>query len=187
MLKAFSICTILVFGLTSALSLQRSPLSEAPLDKQPATQEETVEIQLARAHVSLAKLNLRQAMNANKDMNVYSPVFIEKLKLHVMIDEAQLQQSLKGHQADAHQVCVQEAKASVQLAETDLKRWSGIRSRRPTATNSINVERAETVLRIAKLNLKKTQNLDGAAAITTHLQSQIDQLRHKILEMEMRR
>lgn len=187
MRRVFSVFTVLVIGMTLLVCLQRTHIALAELDLQKAMQDESVEVRLARAHVALAKLDLQRAMESNKRLpGVYPSEFIEKLKLHVVIDEANLEQCLKGKDADAHQVCIRNAEASVKLAEADLKRATGIHRRRPTAGNVLNVKRAEVAAKIAKLNLESTQDLEASESVATHLQWQIDQLRHQVLELQMR-
>ena len=118
MRRGFSVFTVLVIGMTLLVCLQCTHFALAQLDLQRAMQDESVEVRLARAHVALAKLNLQRAMDSNKRVpGVYPTEFIEKLKLHIVIDEANLEQCLKGKDADAHQVCIRNAEASVKLAE----------------------------------------------------------------------
>ena len=142
---------------------------------------------MARAHVELAKLNLRRALETNKRIpDVFPAEFIEKLRLHLVIDEAQLEQCIKGEDADSHEVCIRSTEASVKIAEANLKRTRAVHQRMPTPVNALKAKRAAVVARIATLNLEKVKHLENSESILTHLQWQIDELRHQVLELQMR-
>ena len=188
MTRFLSILAGLAVGMAFAMSLQHVPYAVGKLDARHWIQEESIEVQLARAHVKLAKLDLKRAQEVNKQVpGVYSQEFIEKLQLHVAIDEAHLEESLKGEEAEAHQVCIRRAKALLELAQADLNRESAIFDRSPTESHKLNVNRALAVAEIARLNLEQTRHPDSSESIHKHLQSQIDQLRHQVLELQMRR
>ena len=180
-LAAFVLGTALTFPWWSARADQPGQENSAAEDDR-----ESVEIRFARAHVELAKLNLRRAVEANKRTpNVFSKEFMEKLHLHIAIDEAQLAQHLKGEDADAHQVCIRGAEASVKLAEADWKRKQDSHQQAPTAAGALVVERARLVAEIAKLNLERAKELNASESLLKHLQWQIEELRHQVLELQM--
>jgi hypothetical protein len=150
--------------------------------------DESVQVRLARAHLKLAKLNLRSALEANKRIpHVYPTEYIEKLRLHVVIDEAELEQCLKREYKDPYQVSIRSAEASVKIAEADLRAAREVHRRMPTTANAIAVERAAAVAEIATLNFARTKQLQNADSVMTHLQWQIDQLRHEVFELRFGR
>jgi hypothetical protein len=119
--------------------------------------------------------------------NLYSDAFVEKLHLHVAIDETELEQSLRGQDEDAHEVCIRGAEASVKIADADVKRARAARKLSPSSDAALDLQRAELVAEIATLNLERAKNLDDSEAALTHLQWQIDELRHQVLELQLRR
>ena len=173
-----------------AMSLWSAKADQPESDSAAATRvdDESVEVRLARAHLELAKLDLRSALEGNKRIpNLYPAEYVEKLQLHVVIDEAELEQSLKGVEKDSHEVCIRSAEASVKIAEADLNGVRAYYQRIPTNANALAVERAEVVATISKLNLERTKHLEDSESVLIHLQWQIDQLRHQVLELEMRK
>ncbi len=183
-----STATVAAIGLGTALSIALWNASDDRSRPENARQDdrESVDVRFARTHLELARLNLRRAVEANKRTpNVFSKEFIERLHLHIDIDEAQLAQCLKGEDADAHQVCIRGAEASLKIAEADLERKRDSQQRIPTAAGALAVERARLVAEIAKLNLERAQDLAGADSFVKHLQWQIEELRHQVLELQM--
>jgi hypothetical protein len=175
--------TALSISLWSARADQPKPEKTAP----ESNDHESVKVRLARAHVELAKLDVRRVLEINQRVpNVFSAEFIEKLRLHVVIDEAHLEQCLKREDADLHEVCIRSAEAAVKIAEADLKRKRATYQRMPTDASALHVERAAVVAKIAKLNLERTQHLEDSESVLTHLQWQIDELQHQVLELQMR-
>ena len=184
--RSFVVLTVLLTGIILAFGFQRARQAAAKPGAQPGIQEESLDVQLARAHVALARLNLRQAEEANQETGgVYTNEFIEKLRFHVEVDEANLQQCLQGEDADAHQVCVRQAEASVKLAEAELKRQTFLNRLSNTDEAAISFERAKIMSEIAKLNLEKTKASEASESVLTHLQSQIDLLRHEVMELQL--
>lgn len=178
--------TVILVGMVLSVSLW-SAKADQP-NSENSNDDESVEVRFARAHLELAKLDLRRATEFNKRTpNLLSDAFIEKLKLHVVIDEQQLEQCLRQEDADAHQICIRSAEAAVEIAEANGKRKRAIHRRMPTTSSALDVERAEAVAEIAKLHLERTRAVeDDSSSILTHLQWQIDELRHQVLELQMR-
>ena len=147
---------------------------------------ESIEVRLARAHLDLASLNLRRAVDVNKRIpNVVPAAFIENLRLHVVIDEEQLKHCLNGEHIDSHEMCVRRAEAEVKIVEADVKRTSAIHRRMQTTTSKLDLERSTVMANIAKLNLERARDPEHSESTLTHLQWQIDELRHHVLELQM--
>ena len=149
-----------------------------------STDDESLEVQLARAHVELAKLDLYRAVDVNKRAKVFSSKYLDRLRLHVTIDEAELEEHLKGGYAAANEVCIRSAEASVKIAEADLEAWRAAHQRKPMADIELDVKRAGIVAEIAKLNLKRAKQIESPDSVLIHLQGQIDELRHHVLELQ---
>ena len=179
--------TIVLFATVFTVSLW-SAKADSPKPEKTASKSnnaESLDVRFARAHLELAKLDLRRAMEANKRIpNLMSAAFFEELRLHAEIDEERLEQCLMGEDADSHQICIRSAEAAVKIAEADLKRKRTRHQRMPSTFSKLHVERAEVSAELAKLNLERAQELDGSEAAWTHLQWQIDELRHQVLELQ---
>ena len=190
MRKLSAILMVVFLGTALSISLWPAKADQPKLDKtaSESNDNDSVEVRLARAYVELAKLDVQRALDANKQVpNVFSAEHIEKLRLHVVIDEEQLEQCLKGEDADPHQVCIRSAEAAAKIAEADSKGLRAAHKRMPTATSALRVERATLVASIAKLNLERIKRQENSESVLTHLQWQIDELRHQVLELQMRR
>ena len=190
MRKLSPILVAAVFGITLSISVWHAKADQSQPERTVSESNaiDGVEVRLSRAHLELAKLDLQRALETNKRVpNVFSTEFIETLRLHVEIDEAQLEQCLKGEDADPHQVCIRSAEAALKIAETDLKGIRATHQRMPSADSALQVERAAVVAKIAKLNIEKIKQLENSESVLTHLQWQIDDLRHQVLELQMRK
>lgn len=119
-----------------------------------------VDVRIAQAHVDLAKLDLERAQEANERIpQLFSEEYLEKLHLHVTIDEARLEECLKADHRDSHNVCLRSAEASVKLAEADYKAALAFYKDIPSKANSLKAERAEIVMNLSRLNLEKMKQL----------------------------
>lgn len=56
----------------------------------------------------------------------------------------------------------------------------------PTEASAFDIKRAEVVLNLARLNLERTKRLSDRESIITHMQWQLDELRHQMLELKMK-
>ena len=176
------VATVLSFSLESAKADQAEPENTSSA----VGDDESIEVRLARAHLQLAKLDLRRAMEANKRIpNVLPAAFIETLQLHVVIDEEQLRHCLNGEHHDSDQMCIRRAEARVKIADADVKRTRAVHERIRSTTSKLDLERATAVANMAKLNLERTREPEHSESTLTHLQWQIDDLRHQVLELQM--
>jgi len=148
---------------------------------------ENVDVRIARAHVELAKLDLRRAQEANERIPLlFSEEYLEKLRLHVTIDQARLEECLKQDHSDSHNVWLRGAQASVQLAEADFTAARALYKDTPTEANLLRAQRAEIVVNLSRLNVEKMKQLGETETYIAHLQFQIDQLQHQVLELQMK-
>lgn len=183
--------TVLTVGVAYIFSLQTQepepPKEKLVSNQQPA--QESVSIRLARAHVKLAKLNVERALNANQRIaNLYSSDFIELLQLHVVIDEAELEQRLKQEEADEHQVCVKSAVSELEIAKSTLKAAQLLHDKNPSTESEYVLESAKVNAEIAVLELEQAKQVEGndSRAMLFHFQRQIDQLHHQVLQLRMK-
>ena len=174
---------------TGAMIALLSTAAAAQPDAKEATapSEESIEIQLARAHVQLAELDLRRALEVNKRVpNTFPPEVVEVFRLHVTADRAHLEGCLSGKAADPHEALIRRAETALAFAEANLKRTQKINELMPSDANALNVERATVVARIAELHLEDTKQLDSPQSTIAHMQRQIDELRHQVLQIRLR-
>ena len=148
--------------------------------------EESIEVQLARAQVELAEIDLQRAIECNKRMpNTFPPEVIDVFRLHVAADEAHLKQCLLGESADPQETTIRRAEVALHIAEANLARLKQIDERMPSAAHALDVKRAAVVARIAKLNLEDMKQLSSLET-SDHLQRQIDELRHEVFLLRLR-
>ncbi|MCF7962161.1 MAG: hypothetical protein K9M08_15600 [Pirellula sp.] len=184
-----SALTVVMLGAMLTISWWIAKADQPKSDSAAANpvQNESVDVRLARAHVKLAKMDLRRAQEANERIqNLYSAEYLEMLKLHIAIDEAELEQCLKGEDDDLHKACVRSAEASLTVAEANLRRTRAFYQLMPTTGSDLAAERAGLVAELAKLNLERANGLTNLESVLTHLHWQIDELRHQVLELQMK-
>lgn len=152
-------------------------------------EQESTDVRLARAHVKLAKLEVERALEANKrNANTYSAEYIELLKLHILIDEAELEQNLKGEDADAHEVCIKNAEATLKIAQSMLTSFQDVHKRAPSSSTKFDLEQAAVNVEIAELELEQAKQLEShdTKAILLHLQRQVERLRHQVMKLQVK-
>jgi hypothetical protein len=185
------IFVVLTVGISYAFSL-RNAKSDPPKEKLVSSQQpeqESVGIRLARAHVKLSKLDVERALNANQRIaNLYSSEFIKLLQLHVVIDEAELEQRLKQEEADEHKVYLKSAETELEIAKSILKAAQLLHDKDPSLDNEYFLESAIVNAEIAELELEQAKQVEGndSRAILFHFQRQINQLRHQVLQLRMK-
>jgi hypothetical protein len=181
----FAIASTFAYSIWSAASDE--PTTQSVSNQQ--SEEESIDVRLARAHLKLAKLDVERAMEANrKTPKLYSDEFIELLKLHVEIDEAELEQSLKNEDADAREVVLRNAESSLKIAQMNLKATRAVFENLPSIDSKYDLETAKVNLEIAEFELEQAKQLGSSdpKAAVRHLQRQINQLRHQILQLRMK-
>lgn len=187
-LMAVSAVVLVAAGFLLSLSLINAgqPKSDEPSTEPNAG--ESVRVRYARAHLELAKMDLRRAMELNMRMpNVLPLGTIDALRRHVEIDEEQLKQYLKGENADLHGICVRSAEAAVEVAEANLKRERAIAERLGGASSGLDVEHAVVVAKLAKLNLERMRTEENSKSVLMHLQWQIEELRNQVLDLQLKK
>jgi hypothetical protein len=152
-------------------------------------EQESTDVRLARAHVKLAKLEVERALEVNKrNANTYSAEYIELLKLHILIDEAELEQKLRAEQADEHEVCVKNAEATLKIAKSMLAAFQDVHKKAPSSSTKFDLEQASVNVEIAELELEQAKQLEShdTKAVLLHLQRQVERLRHQVMKLQVR-
>ena len=150
-------------------------------------QEESLEVRYARAHLDLAKLDLKRAEYWNRQIpDVVSARTLDYLKKHVQIDAEQLRQTQQENYADVQQIYLAGAKAAVELAEADVARKQLSLKKTGGTYAALELDRAVAVLNVAKLNYERTASQQDSLQTISYLQWQLEELRNQILELQVK-
>lgn len=148
---------------------------------------ESLDVRHARAHLELAKLDLRRAQAWNKRMpGLFSERTIAYLRKHVEIDGEQLSQSMAQQNADVHDIYIRGAEAAVELADADVQRKQAIYKSFPDDYHAIELDRSIAVAKVAKLSLERTVAKKSSINTLSQLQWQVEELRNQLLELQIK-
>ncbi len=146
-----------------------------------------LETQLAEARVQLAKLELERAAAANKRMpGIYSPIAVELLQRNVIVAEARLGELSRTGDFNAHAIHLRELEGAQKIAELRLKNAQRLRQGLPASGDASQVESLRLRTEIARLELARARDPEHVATPLDHLQWQLEQLRHEMLEVTLR-
>ena len=176
-----------VAGFVGMVGVSRSVADEpTQVLTERSSDSESIDVRYARAHLELAKLDLRRAQAiADEFPTVDFSRSLEGLKRHVDVDEEQLTQAKKFPDSDLHQIHIRSAEVAVELAESDLQRKRKAHKILPTLWSAIDAERAAAVAEVAKLNLERTRAQEASLSSLRYLQWQIENLRNDLLELQV--
>ena len=172
---------------TAPLSIVNAdpPTTKPTLSESAA--EESLNIRHARAHLELAELDLRRALQWNKRIpDLFSDRTIAYLRKHVEIDGEQLSQSIAHQNPDAHEIYIRGAQAAVELADADVQRRQAIYKSFPDNFHALELDRAIAVAKVAKLSLERTVAKKGSIDTLSQLQWQVEELRNQLLELQIK-
>jgi len=179
-----SVFLVGVFVLTVATTNADQPTAATTADQNE--DQESLSVRYARAHLTLANLDLQRAMDVDKRYpNILPAAALESLKRHVEIDRAQLKQAQEAPYGNFHDIYTRSAQNAVAMAEADLKRKREVFARMPDNTTKYDAERAEAVLEIAKLHHEVTDEKESSISSMMYLQWQIEMLRNQLLELQL--
>lgn len=190
MRKQMAVSAVVLSAAGFLLSWSLIDAGQPKPEKPPAesSADESVRVRYARAHLELAKMDLRRAMELNVRMpNVLPLGTIDALRRHVEIDEEQLKQYLKGENADLRGIYIRSAEAAVKIAEANLKRDRAIAERLGDTSSGRDVEHAMVVAKLAKLNLERIRTEETSQSELTHLQWEIEELRNQVLDLQLKK
>lgn len=176
-----------VAGFVGMVGVSRSIADEPTQDLTERSSDlESIDVRYARAHLELAKVDLRRAHAIAAEFpTVDFARELENLKRHVDVDEEQLTQAKRFPDGNLHQIHIRGAEVAVELAESDLQRKQKAHEILPTHWSAIDVERAAAVAKVAKLNLERTRAQEASLSSLRYLQWQIEKLRNDLLELQI--
>ena len=161
--------------------------SKAESDLPAKQQEESLDVRFARAHLKLARVDLRRAIELNRRYPGTVPIVaIENYRKHVELDEEMLKQATQATDGHVHSIYLRAAQIATEIAEEDLARKRRAWKLSPTKINELNVERAEAALEVARINRLRTESQESSLSSLAYLQWQIEQLRNDLLELRVR-
>ena len=194
MMKKTTINSLRLAAIMMALAAVVAPLSMVNADppttkptSSESTAEESLDIRFARAHLELAELDLRRALEWNKRMpGLFSDRTIAYLRKHVEIDGEQLSQSIAQQNPDVHEIYIRGAEAAVELADADVQRRQAIYKSFPDNFHALELDRAIAVAKVAKLCLERTVTKKSSTDTLSQLQWQVEELRNQLLEIQIK-
>jgi hypothetical protein len=149
--------------------------------------KESLDVRHARAHLELAKLDLRRAQEWNKRIpGLFSARTMDYLRKHVEVDSEQLKQNVGREYADVHEIYIRGAKAVIELANAEVQRKQAIFKLAHDDYNALELDRAIAVAKVAKLNYERTVAQKDSTHTFSYLQWQIEELRNQVLELHIK-
>ncbi len=175
---------VLVAG---CLIMAFSNLSADPPPNSQAGTVESLDVQYARAHFELAKLDLQRALDINRQSpRLLSERTIGNLRKQVEVDREKLTQVQQGADVNVHDVWVRAAEVGLEIALEDLDRRRAVFDQSPDDQSRFDLDRARAVVRVAKINLQRMKVEPGSAHTLSYLQWQIEELRNQVLDLEIK-
>lgn len=177
------------FLLTSVCLAQQTDLPPADATtakkaEQPA-EKESAEIRFAKAHLRVAEMDLQRLVQLQaRNPNVFNTGTTDDLKRHFIVDQLQLEQAMKGAEANSHDLYMKTAKLGVEYAKGELKRKQQLHAKYDTEKTKFEVERAKLVVDMAEAQLELTSEKKGMTTSMAYLKWQIEMLRNQVLELQ---
>lgn len=183
-LRAFGIgiCVLLAAALTS--SADESKKQDAADAAQKST--DSLDMQLTKARLQLAKVELDRALAVNERMPVFTPATIQLLRRNVEVAEAKLAALKDSQQVNAHAAHVCELENGLKLAEHKWKLAIRIRERSPGLIDDARVEVLRLRVEVARLALARSKEPDLVTTPIQHIEWELDQLRDDLLDLTLR-
>lgn len=148
---------------------------------------ESLDVQYARAHLELATLDLQRALDVNgQTPNLLSERTVQHLRKRVAIDRKRLEQNREDSQISVHEIYVRSAEATLEIAEEELARNEAVFRKSPDSRSDFDLRRAKAVTKVARLNLERMKTEAGPAHTLSYLQWQLEELRNRTVELEIR-
>ena len=176
----------------SCLWLLAAPLLSAAEPQQespPAAAHESgesLEVQLAKARLQLAKVELERALTANQKQHpVFSPVTVHLLQRNVEVAEARLDALKDPAQRDLHASHLRQLESALKIAE---HRWSSaarMRERSPGLIDDARFEALRLRVEVARLALARAKESDVVTTPIDHMRWELDQMRQVILDLTL--
>lgn len=184
-------------GIASCLLLTATSFSRADESLQADTSaatnstarndsSETPAVQLARARLKLAKVELERALATNKRVQIYSAVTLELLRRNVDICETRLAALSRPSEVNSHAAHLRELEAKLKIAELRRKVAVKLQERLPGSIDASKVEAARLRVEVARLALARARDPAHVATPLDHMQWQLEQLRQEMLDLTLR-
>jgi hypothetical protein len=179
-----------VISIVSTTQIRSLPVVHADQSENEKTPSEkhateSIDIRYARAHLRLAKLDLRRAVENNQRVpGMLSGTMIEKLRQSVVIAEEQLKQAMKGSKAQLHEIHLRSAETATTIAYANFQRIRSLHEKLPQSFLDIDVERARA--EVANLNLERARDPKNSKYGLPHLQWQVEELRVQLLDVQIK-
>jgi len=146
-----------------------------------------LDMQLAKARLKLANLELKRVSAANKRLpGLYSLVTIELLRRDVNIAQMRLDALSRSGAANTHAAHLRWLESTVKIAEFRWKTAERLRERSPELSEASQVETQRLRAEVARLALARARDPARVATPVDHMQWQLDQLRQELLELTLR-
>lgn len=181
-------------GLASCILLAAASFADGDEPKQQdsttaATEAaiESLDVQLAKARVNLAKMELERALAENKRIpGSWPEITLELLHRNVDVAQARLDGLSRSGEASLHTAHLQELESALKIAEL---RWNGavhLRERLPSAIDASRVEALHLRAEVARLELARARNPAHVSTPLDHVRWQLEQMRQELLELTVR-
>jgi hypothetical protein len=183
----FPLLAAITLGIIGRTGGELAMADEPPqISAKAPSDAESLDVRYARAHLELAKLDLRRAREIfSRYPQAMTVRTIENLEKHIAIDEEQLKQAKKTPDGSLHRIHVRGAEVALELAQADLKRKRMVFEKMPSTMAQLDVERAAAVAKVAMLNLERTKAQQASLSSLSYLQWQIETLRNDLLELRI--
>ena len=136
--------------------------------------EARLDVRLAEAKLSLAKVELRRARETNRRIpGTIPPGTLERLEQAVKLGNKQLAYS-KGEVRELHAVHLLQLEGEVELANRQLKAALAANTRAPDSFNATSIERLRLQADVARLTLARAREPGNFASVHAHVQWQLD-------------
>lgn len=149
--------------------------------------DENLDVQLAKARLDLAKVELQRVLKANERFaGTYSESTVELLRSNVDIAQARLEASSGAGVADLHAAHLRELENELKIAEL---RWETAVRLNKSVPNSIDAQQVESRrlrVEVARLALARARQPARVATPMDHMQWQLERLQQELLDLTVR-
>lgn len=145
---------------------------------------ERLNVRYAMTALRLARLNLDQALDANRRLARAVPsTEVERLKQLVKLGEDEVRKEMKSGQGDQANMNVRTAAANVKVAAAEWRKAEQANRAVPGTVQPRELERLRLTAELARLALARERASGDPKSAAAELQYQIDQLRSDVEEL----
>lgn len=181
------VASVVCFALLlPALPKADEPVSSAP-QKTAGIDHMSLDVQLAKARLELAELELQRVSKANQRIvGTYSESTVELLRSEAEIARARLAAVSAGGPANFRELHLRELESSLKIAEIN---WQAAIRRNKSVPSSVDAQRMEgrrLRVEVARLALARARDPAYVATPVEQLQWQLERVRQDLLELRVR-